>query len=222
VESNVKGTMEMLEYARQLPGLKNFLYFSTDEVFGPAAEGQSFKEWDRYNSCNPYAATKAAGEELTLAWGNTYGIPVTITHTMNVIGERQHHEKFLPKVVRAAFTGDCLTVYPGARAYLPGNAVASALKFILSVPPSRDKWNIEGTQEVSNVQLVEMVSEILLRRINFQEGVSDVRPGFDRRYDVDGSKLRDAGWIPFGNFKYHLTNIVTWMAAEENRHWLNL
>ena len=222
VESNVKGTMEMLEYARQIPTLANFLYFSTDEVFGPAQAGQSFQEWDRYNSCNPYAATKAAGEELTLAWGNTYKVPVTITHTMNVIGERQHHEKFLPKVVRSAFTGETLTVYPGARAYLHGAEVASAINFILPMVATRDKWNIEGMQEVSNLELVAKVSAILDRPINFAEGVSDVRPGFDRRYDVDGTKLRAAGWKPLGNFDYHLTNTVKWMAAAENRHWLNL
>src|ERR1700674_4600766 len=99
VEANVFGTFEMLEFARRIPGLQKFVYFSTDEVFGPAAEGQKFEEWDRYNSCNPYSATKACGEELALAWANTYSVPIIITHTMNVIGERQHREKFLPRVV---------------------------------------------------------------------------------------------------------------------------
>jgi len=224
VESNVKGTMEMLEYARHLPTLANFLYFSTDEVFGPAGYSQaSFREWDRYNSCNPYAATKAAGEELTLAWGNTYGVPVTITHTMNVIGERQHHEKFLPKVVRAALTGETVSVYPGSRTYLHGKEVASAINFLLPVKATRDKWNIVGDKEVSNMALVLAVGDILGKKMNFEQVVPNAnRPGFDKRYDVNGDKMRAAGWAPFNNFDYYLVNTVRWMVQEENRHWLGL
>ena len=88
VVSNVLGTMRMLDFARTQKNLKKFLYFSTDEVFGPAPEGVFYKEWDRYNSSNPYAAAKAGGEELALAYANTYKVPVIITHTMNVFGER--------------------------------------------------------------------------------------------------------------------------------------
>src|SRR3989344_9376531 len=88
VMSNVVGTMHMLNFARSLPHLTWFVYFSTDEIFGPAEEGVSYKEWDRYNSANPYSATKAGGEELALAYANTYKLPIIITHTMNVFGER--------------------------------------------------------------------------------------------------------------------------------------
>lgn len=84
VEANVLATMEMLEYARRLPGLEKMLYFSTDEVFGPASVGVEYKEWDRYNSANPYSATKAAGEELCLAWANTYKVPTLITHCHDI------------------------------------------------------------------------------------------------------------------------------------------
>lgn len=80
VYSNVIGTMRLLDYARELKNLKKFVYFSTDEVFGPAPIGVSYKEWDRYNSTNPYAASKAGGEELALAYANTYGVPVIVTH----------------------------------------------------------------------------------------------------------------------------------------------
>jgi dTDP-glucose 4,6-dehydratase len=228
VESNIKGTMEMLEYARNLPTLANFLYFSTDEVFGPAAEGQIFKEWDRYNSCNPYSATKAGGEELTLAWGNTYKVPVTVTHTMNVIGERQHWEKFLPKVVRAALTCETVLLHTdsegktSSRTYLHGADVASAIHFILGLPACREKYNIEGQQEISNEELVGCVSAITGENINTTKGMPTARPGNDARYNVDGSKLRGLGWKPSLTFEQRLYATVEWMVQEENRHWLGL
>ena len=97
VLDNVVGTANILEYARDVNlsnQLERFVYFSTDEVFGPAPKGIDYKENDRYNSTNPYSATKAGGEELAVAYENTYNLPVYITHTMNVFGERQHPEKF--------------------------------------------------------------------------------------------------------------------------------
>ena len=83
---NVVGTANILDFARKYDkGIEQFVYFSTDEVFGPAPDGISYKENDRYNSTNPYSV-KAGGEELVVAYNNTYGIPAIITHTMNVFG----------------------------------------------------------------------------------------------------------------------------------------
>ena len=103
VLDNVVGTANILEYARKInesKKLERFIYFSTDEVFGPAPKGVDYKENDRYNSTNPYSATKAGGEELAVAYENTYKLPVYITHTMNVFGERQHPEKFIPMCIK--------------------------------------------------------------------------------------------------------------------------
>ena len=111
VMDNVVGTCNILEFARKQEKLKRFIYFSTDEVFGPAPEGIKYKENDRYNSTNPYSATKAGGEELAVAYENTYGLPIYITHTMNVFGERQHPEKFIPKAIRYARDGETLTIH---------------------------------------------------------------------------------------------------------------
>ena len=96
VMDNVVGTCNILEFARKQDKLKRFIYFNTDEVFGPAPEGIKYKENDRYNSTNPYSATKAGGEELAVAFENTYKLPIFITHTMNVFGQRQHPEKYIP------------------------------------------------------------------------------------------------------------------------------
>jgi dTDP-glucose 4,6-dehydratase len=101
VMDNVVGTCNILEFARtQKDNLERFIYFSTDEVFGPAPNGIKYKENDRYNSTNPYSASKAGGEELAVAYENTYGLPIYITHTMNVFGERQHPEKYIPMCIR--------------------------------------------------------------------------------------------------------------------------
>mgnify|MGYP003120785049 CR=1 FL=1 len=107
---NVVGTTNLLDYARTClkDSLKLFLYFSTDEVFGPAPEGVSYKEWDRYNSGNPYSASKAAAEELCLAYCNTYRMPIIITHTMNVFGIRQHPEKFIPLLIQKIRDGETI------------------------------------------------------------------------------------------------------------------
>ena len=94
VMDNVVGTFNLLELARKVKP-KLFLYFSTDEVFGPNIHKEKFKEWDRFNPGSPYSATKAAGEDLCLAYHNTYGVPVIITHCMNVFGSGQHEEKFM-------------------------------------------------------------------------------------------------------------------------------
>ena len=111
VLDNVVGTCNILNFARTVDDLELFMYFSTDEIFGPAPNGIKYKEDDRYNSTNPYSATKAGGEELAVAFQNTYGLPVYITHTMNVFGERQHPEKFIPMTIKNVRDGGMVTIH---------------------------------------------------------------------------------------------------------------
>merc|ERR1719408_698958 len=96
VENNVRSTLHLLEFARRLPKLQNFIYFSTDEVYGSAAEGQAFKEGDPHKPSNPYSASKSAAEMICHSYYNTYGIPLVVMNVMNAFGERQHPEKFIP------------------------------------------------------------------------------------------------------------------------------
>jgi dTDP-glucose 4,6-dehydratase len=230
VESNIFGTFEMLEYARRIPRLKKFVYFSTDEVFGPAPVGVKFKEWDRYNSCNPYSATKASGEELALAWANTYGVPVIVTHTMNVIGERQHHEKFLPRIVRSLILGAMIDIHtdpktgkPGSRHYLHAKDVASAIMILLAGGEVREKYNIARDYEISNLDVVLKVGQILRMNVPYRSvNPTDVRPGFDVRYGLTGEKLAAMGWKPPKDFEENLRETLLWMVKPENLHWLEL
>lgn len=228
VRDNVLGTLNILEYARKIPNLKRFLYFSTDEVFGPAAEGQKFLEWDRYNSGNPYSATKAGGEELALAWATTYNVPVVITHTMNVIGERQHHEKFLPKVVKAALRStriqlhtDPVTGLTASRNYLHAGDVADGVMFLLRGSAVREKYNIAREEDISCLEVVKAVSRILDRPIDYElvnPAVS--RPGCDMRYGLSPTKMADMGWTAPTPFVKSVDQVVRWMVQPENEHWL--
>ena len=109
-------------------------------MFGPAPKGVNYKERDRYNSTNPYSATKAGGEELAVAYENTYKLPVIITHTMNVFGERQHPEKFIPMVIQRVRDGQKVFVHSneektlaGSRHYIHAQDVADGLMFILNL-----------------------------------------------------------------------------------------
>ena len=124
VLDNVVGTANILEYARlinEVNTLDRFIYFSTDEVFGPAPQGVDYKENDRYNSTNPYSATKAGGEELAVAYENTYNMPIYITHTMNVFGERQHPEKFIPMCIKKVRDGETVTIHADKTKKIPGS-----------------------------------------------------------------------------------------------------
>ena len=139
VMDNVVGTVNVMDWARGLDTLDKMIYFSTDEVFGPAPEGIKYKEWDRYNSTNPYSASKAGAEELAVAYENTYGLPIYISHTMNVFGERQHPEKYIPMCIRRVRNGETITVHSnsakteaGSRHYIHAKDVADAMLFLLN------------------------------------------------------------------------------------------
>ncbi|MCB0390436.1 MAG: GDP-mannose 4,6-dehydratase, partial [Bdellovibrionales bacterium] len=213
VQANVVGTYGALELARKLDSLENFVYFSTDEVFGPAPEGVFYKEWDRYNCTNPYSATKAGGEELALAYANTYGLPVIITHTMNLFGERQHPEKFIPLVMNAVNEGKTITIHAdpsktkaGTRHYIHCRNMADALMFILKKGPwKREKFNIVGEREVDNLTLAKMIAEVIGKPLNYDMvDFHSSRPGHDLRYSLDGTKLAELGWKPPVNFEESL------------------
>lgn len=191
VLDNVVGTTNLLQFARKQKdnehdghSLKAFVYFSTDEVFGPAPQGTAYQEWNRYNSGNPYAAAKAGGEEMALAFANTYGIPVMITHTMNVFGERQHPEKFIPLVINKVLRGETVMIHAnkektqaGSRFWIHARNVAGALLFLLErqelgepnvLPrptfwrmPNADKYNIVGEREVDNLEMAQTIARIL-------------------------------------------------------------
>jgi len=237
VMDNVVGTANILDYARKLDNLERFAYFSTDEVFGPAPKGVNYKENDRYNSTNPYSASKAGAEELVVAFENTYGLPSIITHTMNVFGERQNPEKYIPMVIKKARDGEVVTVHSnrektvaGSRHYIHAEDVADALMFLFnynisSIEPDEtgakcQKFNIVGKDEIDNLSLAQFIAKAQNKNLNYEMiDFHSQRPGHDLRYALDGTKMRKMGWEPDSAYD-RLESVVNW--SLKNDRWLSI
>ena len=235
VMDNVVGTAHILDYARKIDNLERFAYFSTDEVFGPAPPGINYKENDRYNSTNPYSATKAGAEELVVAYENTYGLPSIITHTMNVFGERQNVEKYIPMVIKKVRDNETVTVHAnkektiaGSRHYIHAGDVADALLFLYNydlstIPEDKtgakcQKFNIVGKDEIDNLELAQFIAKTQHKDLKYKMvDFHSSRPGHDLRYALDGTKMKNMGWEPESAFK-RLESVVQWTL--ENDRWL--
>ena len=237
VLDNVVGTCNILNFARTVDDLELFMYFSTDEIFGPAPNGIKYKEDDRYNSTNPYSATKAGGEELAVAFQNTYGLPVYITHTMNVFGERQHPEKYIPMTIRNVRDGGMVTIHsdstrtiPGSRHYIHAEDVASAVLFLVNYKGEFEptwggakcpKFNIVGSEELNNLQLAQIIAEAQDKELKYElVDFHSARPGHDLRYALDGGKMKSIGWTPAKSVRERIADVTKWTLA--NRRWIRL
>ena len=218
VLDNVLGTCHVLELARSVDGLDRMLYFGTDEVFGPAPPGVRFKEWDRYHSGNPYAATKAGGEELCLAYANTYKVPVVISHSMNIFGERQHPEKFIPSTIRRVCDGRTVTIHadrtrriPGSRHYIHARNVADAALFLMEHGLSGEKYNVVGEREVNNLELATFIAKTVGKPLSYDlVDFHSSRPGHDLRYALCGDKMQGMGWKVPVSFESSLEKTIRW------------
>ncbi len=237
VLDNVVATCNILNFSKNLNNLESFFYFSTDEVFGPASDGIKYKEWDRYNSTNPYSASKAGGEELAISFNNTYGLPVIITHCMNVFGKRQHPEKYIPNTIYKLLNGEKITIHsdknnkPGSRHYIHSHDVASAVLHIInnhkelkSKPVDNFgakclKVNIASDLELNNFEVANLVADCLNKEFDYEYiDVPSNRPGHDLRYALDNSVLKNVGWKPEKSSSEGIEKIVKWYT--ENQEWL--
>lgn len=231
VMSNVVGTAHLLEYIKTHP-VKKYIQFSTDEVYGPASPNTFFKEWDRLKPSNPYAAAKAGGDMLAYSFAHAFKLPIIITRSMNIFGERQHPEKFIPKTIRAILKGKPVVLHGikeskgfilSSRCWIHARSVASALLFLLKKSQSGEIYNIVGEERdvgyianmafsIINGRSMEMKDKKIL-------DAHSQRPGHDLRYALDGTKLREMGWKP-KNIDQSFNKMVRWMV--DNPQWLNL
>lgn len=225
VMDNVVATCNLLELARKI-GCKKFMYFGTDEVFGPAPPGVKFKEYDRYNSSSPYSATKAGAEELCVAYANTYKMPIQIVHVMNVLGYRQHPEKYLPMLISKIDRGEEIKIHgtadlktSGTRFYIDARDVADAVLMLLN-SDAYGKFNVVGERETTNLELAEWVAWELQCDLRYSiVSAEQARPGHDLRYAMDGDLLRrQFGWEPRVRIRDRVSEIVHWTLL--NKQWL--
>lgn len=226
IQNNVMNTVHILEFAKQLPNLEKFFYFSTDEVFGPAPGDKMYKEWDVHNPTNPYSASKSAAENICLAYQNTYSVPVIIVNVMNAIGERQHVEKFVPKIMRYVLENKKLLIHAdknletiGSRFYIHARNIADGVMFLIKNGCVGEKYNITGEKEMNNLDLALKIAEIMKRQLNYEiiDAETD-RKGHDIRYALSGEKMEKMGWKPPVNFDDTLRKVVEW--TMERREWL--
>lgn len=257
-QDNCIGTVNLLNYARNgglwgnlTPGENvydgcKFLYFSTDEVFGPAPfdeEFSGYKEWDRLNPNNPYAAAKAAAEMAVIAFANTYRMPCVITNTMNIFGERQNPEKFIPMVMKRLLSGEKLYIHAnkdktqaGKRHYLHARNVSAAVIWVLEHGETLDgsaakgRYNIGGEVEMDNLSLALLVTQYTnIWLIKHHEGSKKLnyelvdfhssRPGHDLRYALDSTKLKEAGFSYPVTFHNSMYKMVNW-TLDRQEQWL--
>jgi dTDP-glucose 4,6-dehydratase len=239
IQTNIVGTFRLLSashaYWADLPGEQKsdfrFLHVSTDEVYGSlGAEDAPFSESTPYAPNSPYAASKGAADHLVRSYFQTYGLPVLTTNCSNNYGPYQFPEKLIPLVINNALAGETIPVYgdgQNIRDWLYVSDHCAAIKRVLSGGRLGETYNIGGASEKANLEIVELICGILdeerARRDgkSYKEQIAFVkdRPGHDRRYAIDASKIRDElGWEPKESFDTGIRKTVKWYLR--NQDWV--
>lgn len=216
IHTDVYGTYVLLEAARR-HGLARYLQISTDEVYGNVQEGSSVEE-DPLRPRSPYAASKAAGDLLVRAYTTTYGLPATISRASNNFGPHQYPEKVIPLFVTNAIDDEPLPLYGDGeqiRDWLYVTDHCDAITLILERGQPGEVYNVGGGNELTNLELTRTILELLGKPMSLVRRVPD-RPGHDRRYSIDCSKLRDLGWQPAHAFPHALGETVDWYLRHED------
>jgi dTDP-glucose 4,6-dehydratase len=245
VRTNINGTFELLEAARALlagadAGTRTafrFLHVSTDEVYGSLGPEGAFTETTSYAPNSPYSASKAAADHLVRAYHETYGLPTLLTNCSNNYGPYQFPEKLVPLMLMNALDGKRLPIYgdgQNRRDWLHVADHCDAILRVLEAGVPGEKYNVGGNAERTNLQMVDALCDALeqaapaaanprlqaagvARYHDLKSFVAD-RPGHDRRYAIDASKIaRELGFSPSRTFEQGLTDTVGWYLA--NRGW---
>jgi dTDP-glucose 4,6-dehydratase len=217
IETDVHGVLVLLEEARKhAPKLKRFVQISTDEVYGSIDSG-SFTETDPLNPRNPYSASKAGGDRMAYAYGETYGLPVIVTRASNNFGPWQYPEKLIPLFVTNAVDDVPLPLYGDGRNirdWLFVDDHCAAVDFLIEHGENGETYNIGGGNERENREITFKILELLGKPETLIRRVAD-RQGHDRRYSLDTSKLERMGFRCDTDFDDALRRTVDWYVANE-------
>ena len=215
LRTNVTGTFTLLEAARERK-LGRFVAIGTDEVYGSVTRGAS-RELDPLNPSNPYSASKAAADLLARAYWITHRLPVVVTRSSNNFGPYQYPEKMIPLFVTNALEGKPLPLYGDGKnvrdwLYVVDNC--AAVDLVLRKGKDGEIYNIGGSNEVENIVLTRQILRLTGKPESLITPVAD-RPGHDRRYALDSSKVRALGWAPAASFDQALAETVEWYSAHD-------
>ena len=216
ITTDVFGTFVLLEAAREAPGLRRFVQISTDEVYGSVAEGSS-RETDELRPRNPYSASKAAADRLAYSYWATYQVPVVITRASNNYGPFHFPEKVIPLFNTNAIDNLPLPLYGDGlqeRDWLHVTDHCRAVDLLIDAGVSGEVYNVGGGNHVRNVDLTRRILELVGKPESLIQPVAD-RPGHDRRYSLDTSKLQKLGWRPEVAFDAGLRETADWYRANE-------
>lgn len=218
IETNVAGTNVLLEIANEYK-IKRFIQISTDEVYGSLGSTGKFTESTPLHPNSPYAASKAAADLFALAYHHTYGTPVIITRCSNNYGPYQFPEKLIPLMIVNALNNKPLPVYgdgQNVREWLHVYDHCTALDLVLQKGKVGEIYNIGGNNEWRNIGVVRLLLKKLGKSEDLITFVKD-RPGHDRRYAIDASKLQhELGWTPLHTFEQGLSETVDWYLSHES------
>lgn len=236
IETNIVGTYTLLSVARDYwsgleDGAKNlfrFHHISTDEVYGSLGDTGLFTEDTPYDPRSPYSASKAGSDHLVSAWGHTFGLPVLITNCSNNYGPFHFPEKLIPLMIAKALSGECLPIYGKGdqiRDWLFVDDHVRALRLVFERGEPGRTYNVGGNNEKQNIEVVRAVCAILddLRpRANGRSYAAQItsvadRPGHDRRYAIDATRIRtELDWKPQETFDSGIAKTVRWYLDNES------
>ena len=216
IRTDVVGTFVLLEAAREASSLRRFVQISTDEVYGSVASGKS-RETDELKPRNPYSASKAGADRLAYSYWATFGVPVVVGRASNNYGPYQFPEKVIPLFVTNAIDDIPVPLYGdglNVRDWLHVTDHCRALDLIIEKGSAGETYNIGGGNEIANADLTRVILGLLGKPESLIARVPD-RPGHDRRYSLDTTKLSTLGWQPRVSFRDGLRETVGWYRTNE-------
>lgn len=222
LHTNTHGVFTLLEALRKSPAVKKLVQISTDEVWGSLdlRSRKKFNESSPYRPNSPYAASKAAGDLFCRAFFKTYGVPVLVSHSVNNFGPRQFPEKLIPFFFLRAMENKFLPLYgdgKNIRDWVHADDHSAAIVTLLEKGIVGQEYAIGGNNEYANRDIARLILRLLKKPESLMRFVKD-RPGHDRRYAVDASKMRQLGWNPKTNLAQSLPSVLRWY--RENEDWL--
>lgn len=233
IQNNINSTLMILEYARIVKP-EMFIYFSTDEVYGPVKKGGAHKEWDTHKPSNAYSASKAACEDICYAYWRSYGLPIVITNTMNNFGEMQSSTKYPVIIQKKLEKGEVVMVHgnekeAGTRFYIHSRNASDALLHIIKLGAQLHKigeidephrYHIVGDECLSNLELAQIISGIMGKELKYE--IVDFHkdnPAHDIHYGLEDNKLRTSGWKQPKSFKESMAETIAWQ--QQHREWID-